>query len=66
MAAAPTFEIAADDRVAELAEILAAGLQRALARKSSRVYEHSGESSLPILPDQSVHPSPLDRRKSDA
>jgi hypothetical protein len=53
------------DHVAELAEILALGLQRALARKSSEVRADGGESSLHILPGQSVHPNPMDRRTSD-
>jgi hypothetical protein len=54
------------DRIAELAEILAAGLQRALARKSSAKSAGTGESSLHILPLQSGDPSPNDRRSSDA
>jgi hypothetical protein len=54
------------DRIAELAEILAMGLQRALARKSSAKSAGTGESSLHILPGQSGDPSPEDRRTSDA
>lgn len=39
----------------ELAEILAAGLMRLEARKSSRMSEEFGESSLHFTPDQSGH-----------
>jgi hypothetical protein len=53
------------NRLAEIAEILAIGLQRALARKSSEVCADCGESSLHILPGQSVHPTPVDRRTPD-
>ena len=55
----------ADERPTEIAEILAVGLQRALAPKSSEVCGHGGESSLHILPDQSGHPAPVTRRNSD-
>jgi hypothetical protein len=40
-------------RIAELAEILAAGLQRVLVRQSSQNLPVIGESSLHISPDQS-------------
>lgn len=40
-------------RLAELTEILAAGLMRLEARKSSRMSEDLGESSLHFAPDQS-------------
>jgi hypothetical protein len=39
--------------LAELSELLAIGLQRALRRKSSEVCRGTGESSLHIPPDQS-------------
>jgi hypothetical protein len=55
-----------NEHLGEIAEILAAGLQRALARKSSEVSANTGESSLHILPGQSVHPTPMDRRTSNA
>lgn len=45
----------AANAVAELAEILAAGLMRLEARKSSRMSDVSGESSLHFTPDQSGH-----------
>lgn len=54
------------EHIDEIAEILTAGLQRALARKSSSKSAGTGESSLHILPGQSGHPSPEDRRTSDA
>jgi hypothetical protein len=42
-----------DERFVELAEIMAAGLQRVMARQSSQNLASAGESSLHILPDQS-------------
>jgi hypothetical protein len=44
------------ERIAELAAILAEGLQRVLARQSSGNSTEDGESSLHISPDQSGHP----------
>jgi hypothetical protein len=41
------------DHLQELAEMLALGLTRLLARKSSNFFQHSGESSLHFSPDQS-------------
>lgn len=41
---------------AEIGEILAAGLMRAVARKSSGISYASGERSLHFLPDQSGDP----------
>jgi len=49
----------------EIAELLAAGLTRVLARKSSDVCAETGESSLHLPPDQSGHPTPDNRRMSD-
>jgi hypothetical protein len=54
------------EHIVEIAEILAIGLQRALARKSSEVCATPGECSLHILPDQSGHPTSKDRRTPDA
>ena len=48
----------ADDRVAEIAEILAAGLMRVCARKSSQKYADFGESSLALSRRQSGHADP--------
>jgi hypothetical protein len=42
-----------NDRISEIAEILAAGLTRLEARKSSRKSTEIGESSLHFAPDQS-------------
>ena len=44
-----------DERLAEIAEILAAGLIRLHARQSSRLSADHGDSSLHFPPDQSVH-----------
>lgn len=52
-------EISCAERLNEIAEILAAGLQRLLARQSTRKSADFGESSLDIPPEQSVHPEGL-------
>ena len=44
---------AGTDRLDEVAELLAAGLQRLLARQSSGELRLFGESSLHLSPDQS-------------
>jgi hypothetical protein len=49
----------------ELAELLAIGLLRVLARKSSGYSTDIGESSLHISAGQSSHPTPMDRRMAD-
>lgn len=43
--------------VVEVAEILAAGLMRAIARKSSRISPPPRESSLDFTPTESGHPT---------
>lgn len=48
----------ADDRLGEIAEILAAGLIRLQQRKSSHFSPGGGESSLDFLVDQRGHPTP--------
>jgi hypothetical protein len=53
------------DRITEIAELLAIGLMRVLARKSSGYSPNAGESSLHLPPEQSGHPTPLDRRIAD-
>jgi hypothetical protein len=58
MAGRPSSKLAGTDvdeseRLAEIAEILAAGLSRLEARKSSRKSAEIGESSLHFTPDQS-------------
>jgi hypothetical protein len=45
-----------DERLNEIAEILALGLQRLLARQSSRLSADIRESSLDIPPHRSGHP----------
>lgn len=55
----------ASERVAEIAEILAAGLMRVLAPKSSPISADTGESSLHLSPPESGHRTPIIRRTSD-
>jgi hypothetical protein len=45
----------AADRLAELGQILAAGLMRLHARKSSLLSTDQGDSSVDFLPDRSGH-----------
>jgi hypothetical protein len=45
----------------EIAEILALGLQRLIARQSSELSADCGESSLHFTPDQSGAGSPMQR-----
>jgi hypothetical protein len=53
------------ERITEVATILAEGLQRALARQSSGKAPESGESSLHISPDQSGHPTSIREKAAD-
>jgi hypothetical protein len=48
-----------NDRLAEVAVILALGLQRLTARQSSELSADPGESSLHFTPDQSGHANPV-------
>ena len=57
--------LSAAERIAEIAEILAAGLMRLHARKSSHLSPDAGDSLLHISPGQSGHPNPDHRRTSD-
>lgn len=57
--AVPAAGMTAEARLGEIAEILALGLQRLLARKSSPQSAGYGESSLDISPMQSGHPEGL-------
>jgi len=50
------------DRLAELGQILAAGLMRLHARKSSRLSADRGDSSVDFLPDRSGHADTPERR----
>ncbi|RKE65786.1 hypothetical protein DFP91_5833 [Pseudorhodoplanes sinuspersici] len=52
-------------RIEEIGEILAAGLMRLSARKSSAKPTAIGESSLDFLPNQSGHPNPVNGRETD-
>lgn len=49
--------LSAAERLDEIADILAAGLIRLRARKSSQISAHHGESSLDFSPDQRGHVS---------
>jgi hypothetical protein len=64
MAARPPYETAAD-RLSEVAEILAAGLMRLQARKSSSISATCGDISLDISATESGHPTRKYRRKAD-
>lgn len=47
--------LSADERLAEIADLLAAGLMRLRARQSSHLSRHCGESSLDCSAPQSGH-----------
>jgi hypothetical protein len=53
--------LSAAERLDEIAEILAAGLMRLRARKSSPLSRDHGESSLDFSPDQRSHARPRER-----
>ena len=65
IAGSSLLRVTPEERLKELAEILAAGLMRVAARKSSEVCADSGESSLHFSPTQSGHPTQSSRRISD-
>jgi hypothetical protein len=48
-----------NERISEVAELLAAAMVRLLARKSSKNSRHFGESSLDFTGHRSGHPNPL-------
>jgi hypothetical protein len=56
--------MSAAERLDEIAEILAAGLMRLRARKSSGLAADFGESSLHFPPDQSGRASPTDTEET--
>jgi hypothetical protein len=58
----PPYRLTADERLAEVADILAAGLMRLKSRQSTRLSPHGGESSLDCAGHQSGHADVL---KSD-
>ena len=51
--------MSADERLSEIAELLATGLQRLRARQSSDQSAHRGESSLHSAANQSGHANSL-------
>ena len=56
-------QMSAEERLTEIAEILAAGLIRLRARQSSEVSGDHGESSLAYAAHQSGHAETLGRRQ---
>jgi len=57
--------IETDERISELAGILAVGLTRLTARKSSGISAHGGETSLDFSGCQSGDPTPMLGRDTD-
>jgi hypothetical protein len=55
----PPDQIEADERLTEIAEILAAGLMRLMSRQSSSLSANRGESSLDCPGNQSGHANVL-------
>jgi len=55
----------APKHINEIAEVLAVGLMRLQARKSSQISANTEESSLDFTASESGHPTPETRRKSD-
>jgi hypothetical protein len=54
----------APERISEVAEILAAGLMRLRAAKSSRKSAETGESSLDFTATESAHAEPIKSENS--
>jgi hypothetical protein len=65
MNALSSYQLTATERLDEIGELLAAGLMRLRARKSSQLSGDIGESSLDCAAQQSGHPTPLDWRMLD-
>jgi hypothetical protein len=59
----PPSRLTAAERLAEIADLLAAGVMRLRARKSSLLSGHSGESSLDFMRAERGH-EPRRRRRS--
>jgi len=59
-------QMSAEERLSEIAEILAVGLIRLRARQSSGVFDDHGESSLAYAANQSGHAETLGRRQGTA
>jgi hypothetical protein len=55
----------AEGPIPEIANILAAGLMRLLARKSSQIRAFAAENSLDISTGESGHPARCERRTGD-
>jgi hypothetical protein len=51
-------QMTSQERIADLGDILAAGLMRLRARKSRPLSGAAGESSVDFSPDQRSHPTP--------
>ena len=62
---AAKFPQTSSKHLTEIAEILAAGLMRLMARKSSPISADLGESSLDLSAAESGHPTPGERRILD-
>ena len=58
-------QLSPDERLDEVAMLLAGALMRLRARKSSHLSPHAGESSLDFLDNQRSHATPADRRTVD-
>jgi hypothetical protein len=61
----PSALISPHARIGEIAEILADGLMRLMARKSNQISADPRESSLDLSAAESGHPTPIERRISD-
>jgi hypothetical protein len=57
--------LSADERLDEVASLLAQALMRLSSPKSSPLSRDGGESSLDFPVDQRGHPTPVDRRTMD-
>lgn len=60
MSRSDPFQSSSDERIAEIGALLAAGLMRLRAAKSSAIGGKFGESSLHISPGQSSHVAEMD------
>ena len=60
----PPWRMSVEERLDEVGQILAAGLMRLRARKSSALSADHGESCLDFSPDQSGHADGLTRGKA--
>ncbi len=60
----PPWRMSIEERLDEIADILATGLIRLRARKSSSLSRDRGESSLDFSPEQSGHADGLTRGKA--